>query len=176
MCGIFCYHSRTGKLDLAEQLKQLQQCSGRCRHRGPDNTRELVLPDDQTYFGFHRLAINGLDHGSDEPLHLKSESGREAWLICNGEIYDHEETEKKHDFAIKSRNDCEVILHLYFKFGFSKMLEMLDGVFSIVLYDVQTRELWIGNDPIGIRPLFMGRRGSDLAWASEPVSLVDCFR
>lgn len=172
MCGIFCYHSKSGKLD----LKKLKECSSYIKHRGPDNTRDMVLSDRKTYFSFHRLAINGLGHDSDEPLHLILDDGREGWLMCNGEIYNHIELEKEYGLKMNTKNDCEVILHLYFLLGFEEMIKRLDGVFAIILYDVGTDQIWLGNDPIGIRPLYQGSsKSGDLAWASEPIALRDCI-
>ena len=50
---------------------------------------------------------------------------------------------------------------------------MLDGVFSIMLYDHDQQSLFIANDPIGIRPLYYGNLTNQkgLVYASEPHAL-----
>ena len=42
----------------------------KCQHRGPDETKTLYIPDENKYLYmmFHRLAINGLNPESGQPL------------------------------------------------------------------------------------------------------------
>jgi nucleoside-diphosphate-sugar epimerase len=49
--------------------------------RGPENSTFKKVTD-TVYFGFHRLAINGLNDESNQPIQYK-----QLTLICNGEIY-----------------------------------------------------------------------------------------
>ena len=56
-------------------------------------------------------------------------------------------------------SDCEVIIHLYIKYGIEQTLIMLDGVFSFILYDNRISEdlnnrLYVARDPYGVRPLY----------------------
>ena len=56
-------------------------------------------------------------------------------------------------------SDCEVIIHLYLKYGIEQTLTMLDGVFSFILYDNRitsdlNNKVYIARDPLGIRPLY----------------------
>jgi asparagine synthetase B (glutamine-hydrolysing) len=56
-------------------------------------------------------------------------------------------------------SDCEVIIHLYLKYGIEQALIMLDGVFSFILYDNRisndlNNKIYIARDPLGIRPLY----------------------
>jgi asparagine synthase (glutamine-hydrolysing) len=57
-----------------------------------------------------------------------------------------------------TNSDCEVIIHLYIKYGFEQTLQMLDGVFSFILYDLSLHkkysELFVARDPYGVRPLY----------------------
>lgn len=55
-----------------------------------------------------------------------------------------------------TESDCEVIIHMYLKYGFQQTLQMLDGVFAFVLYDTRdnTERLFAARDSIGIRPLY----------------------
>ena len=60
------------------------------------------------------------------------------YLICNGEIYNHKELYKlflSSSCELKSNSDCEVIIYLYKLFGIERTCQLLDGVFSFVLYD-----------------------------------------
>jgi asparagine synthase (glutamine-hydrolysing) len=105
-------------------------------------------------FGFHRLAINGLNKESNQPL-----IDDDILLICNGEIYNYKELYSLMGIQPKTQSDCEVIIHLYKKYGIEHTLQLLDGVFSFVLLDqsVYTKEsrLYIARDPYGVRPLYI---------------------
>jgi asparagine synthase (glutamine-hydrolysing) len=105
--------------------------------------------------GFHRLAINGLNKISNQPLIFQ-----DIVLICNGEIYNYKELYALMEIDTPTTgSDCEVIIHLYLKYGIEQTLVMLDGVFSFVLYDNRltpdlNNKVYIARDPYGVRPLY----------------------
>ena len=71
MCGIFCYFTTENK---SIDIEKLKVNGSKCKHRGPDNTKELTIRGNNNlmiYFQFHRLAINGLDEISNQPLKIK---------------------------------------------------------------------------------------------------------
>ena len=165
MCGIFAY------LGKRYQPKDLEKYYQTIKHRGPDNTKTLVVKSD-LFFVFHRLMINGLDAESDEPIQLD-----DLYLICNGEIYNSRKLIAEHDFQVKTHNDCECILHLYRRYGIEKTCQLLDGVFAFVLYDSGKDKLYAARDPIGIRPMYcakgLGAGAEDeIAFASESKALL----
>ena len=122
------------------------------------------------YFGFHRLCVNGLDASANQPFNIKN-----CTLICNGEIYNYKTLKEGFNDDYKSSSDCEVIIHLYKKYGFRKMLRLLDGVYAMVLYDHDLDLMFVARDPIGIRPLFMGSCGNDeYAFCSEAKAILFC--
>lgn len=173
MCGIFFY---LGNYLTEEQLIQAFKTMA---HRGPDETVPphsvglFNAADGSTLnvvFGFHRLSINGLDAASGQPM---SHNG--VTLICNGEIYNHLELATKYGFELKTKSDCEVILHMYSKFGIERTLQELEGVFALVIYDSVSNKLFIGRDPVGVRPCFIARdhKGGVLV-ASEEKALFTC--
>jgi asparagine synthase (glutamine-hydrolysing) len=57
-------------------------------------------------------------------------------------------------------SDCEVIAHLYLKYGIQQTLTMLDGVFSFILFDSRLTanneigKIYVARDPYGVRPLY----------------------
>lgn len=149
MCGIF-YFETISKLSIA-QLKNLQEQCVTSAHRGPDKT--TFVNDTTRAWGFHRLAINGMDPTADQPFHLKN-----CRLICNGEIYNFREliTEFGLESEYKSGSDCEIIIHLYRKIGIQATLRRLDGVFGFVLYDYDNDKVFVARDPVGVRSLYIG--------------------
>lgn len=175
MCGIFAFLSKQSKPIAPEYISKLEAASAKIQHRGPDNTKhKLVTPN--LWISFHRLAINGLDTGSDQPLVYQDEKSRRTiTVICNGEIYNYPELRMKYERVMKTHNDCEAIIHLYLQQDdFPAALHQLDGVFSIILHDSKYNKLFVANDRFGIRPLFYGQTAEgDLVWASEQVALID---
>jgi asparagine synthase (glutamine-hydrolysing) len=63
------------------------------------------------------------------------------------------------DVIPSTDSDCEVIIHLYERYGIEQTLQLLDGVFSFVLMDYRELasgvKLFISRDPYGVRPLYM---------------------
>jgi len=146
MCGIFALLNNKNKFsDTA-----IEECFQKGKERGPE-TSSMVTINNKLLLGFHRLAINGLDQDSEQPLTVER-----VTLICNGEIYNYKELYEQLDITPKTNSDCEVIIHLYLRYGIEQTLRMLDGVFAFVLYDCNDLELpvYIGRDPYGVRSLY----------------------
>ena len=121
------------------------------KKRGPENS-SLIYPDVNTSIGFHRLAINGLNEIANQPLHINN-----IILICNGEIYNYNELYKMMDIEPTTQSDCEIIIHLYEKYGIDQTLQMLDGVFAFMIFDMRDKnnqQVYISRDPYGVRPLY----------------------
>lgn len=152
MCGIFALlnGNKRNKSDIEHNF-QLG------RGRGPESS-SLVYLRDNLILGFHRLAINGLTPESDQPIIING-----IYLICNGEIYNYQILYRMMNTSVASNtaivpntaSDCEVIIHLYIKYGFDQMLKMLDGVFAFILYDSNINKIYVARDYYGVRPLYM---------------------
>jgi asparagine synthase (glutamine-hydrolysing) len=148
MCGIFALlNNESFKYD--EIYNEFMKGKG----RGPEFSKL-----DNSYMkmnlGFHRLAINGLNEESNQPLVIN-----DIILICNGEIYNYKSLYSSMGIIPNTGSDCEVIIHLYLKYGIDQTLLMLDGVYSFILYDNRishdlNNKMYIARDPLGIRPLY----------------------
>lgn len=143
MCGIWAL------LGIKPTLLNLPSCLEKLKARGPEGSRVIDLSG--ATLGFTRLAINGLNEGGMQPFGLRNVS----W-ICNGEIYNWRALQEEHGFSLKSGSDCEVLGALYEKFADNptSFFRSLDGVFAIVLVDVERNRMLVGRDPYGVRPLF----------------------
>lgn len=139
--------------------------------RGPDMSGFLTINPNLIY-GFHRLSINDVSPAGMQPMRLGN-----IYVQCNGQIYNHKDLAKKYDFAkeLKSGSDCEVIMHMYKKLGIEKTVSQLDGVFALTIYDGDKDELYAARDPIGVRPLFIGRdeKNDAVIIASEGKAIFD---
>jgi asparagine synthase (glutamine-hydrolysing) len=130
---------------------QNEFCKG--MSRGPEFSKlsSIYL---KMILGFHRLAINGLNSVSNQPLVID-----DIVLICNGEIYNYIQLFKNMEIEPKTGSDCEVIIHLYLKYGIEQTLTMLDGEYSFILYDNRltpdlNNQVFVARDPYGVRPLY----------------------
>jgi asparagine synthase (glutamine-hydrolysing) len=137
--------------------------------RGPEMSK-LIHPVNQLTAGFHRLAINGLDEESMQPLWLNNKM-----LICNGEIYNYQELYKQMNITPNTKSDCEVILHLYCRYGIEQTLRMLDGVFAFALYDADEKKVFIARDPYGVRPLYTWRGPNNIFLFASELKMVSGF-
>lgn len=149
MCGIFALINNT--LTIKDDIISYSFEKG--TNRGPEYS-ELKNINDKVIFGFHRLAINGLDSISNQPMTIDN-----ITLICNGEIYNFKQLYKMLNINPYSNSDCEVIIHLYKKFGIEYTMTILDGYFSFILIDNsninEEPSIYIGRDSYGVRPLFI---------------------
>ena len=171
MCGIFALLNHPPQKDDEFIRTQFNKGKG----RGPEHSVFSTVCIN-TLFGFHRLAINGLDQESNQPL-----IHNDIYLICNGEIYNYHKLYEDMGIVPNTNSDCEVILHLYEKYGIEQTLQMLDGVFAFVLLDnrilkqsSETTKLYVARDPYGVRPLYYLEAGNNLhGFASEAKMLSD---
>ena len=166
MCGIFTLlnHQYDGAL--------VQQQFEKGRGRGPEHS-VLKSVGIRVTMGFHRLAINGLNVESSQPLEHNN-----MFLICNGEIYNYRELYQMMGVEPSTQSDCEVILWLYEKYGIEQCLRMLDGVFAFVLLDQRLHygesRIYVARDPYGVRPLYqMTGPSSVIGFASELKMMSD---
>lgn len=149
MCGIFALLNNESAHSLSFINEQFQKGRG----RGPEFSK-LQRVDIEATFGFHRLAINGLNSESNQPILIDN-----ITLICNGEIYNYRELYQMMGIVGQTDSDCEVIVHLYKRYGIDQTLQMLDGVFSFILCHNNLEKLesniFVARDPYGVRPLYI---------------------
>ena len=125
MCGICATFGFVDEALIKHMLEKIY-------HRGEDHT-QMVKVDNVATLGFNRLSIVDLD-GGNQPL---SDTKDEKYLVCNGEIYNHQAIRDIFDdYPFKTKSDAEVILPLYEKYGFD-CVKHLDGMFAFVLVDVK---------------------------------------
>lgn len=162
MCGIFAllnidadsgFQSKNVIIENKDKMKFINYNFMKGVNRGPEFSKLERYDNSNLVFGFHRLAINGLNEESNQPLKTQG-----IILICNGEIYNYKHLYKSMNIADQiSQSDCEVIIHLYLKYGIEQTLTMLDGVFSFILFDNRDendKKLFVARDPYGVRPLY----------------------
>jgi len=167
MCGIW------GFLGLYKQLRSaaFADLVKTLLPRGPEymETKEIQ----NCFFGFTRLAINGLTSAGNQPM--TSPSGK--WIVvCNGEIFNYKEIALRYEIPFEYLgSDCFVIPWLLEHMHVRDVCRQLDGVFAFLAYNVETHELHIGRDTFGVRPLFWCSMTEGFAFGSEMKSLVPLY-
>ena len=157
MCGIFSILNNTF------EKSEYTQAFSHGKKRGPENS---IIECGNVYnniiLGFSRLAINGFNNiESEQPFLIDNCS-----LICNGEIYNFSKLYQLLNVEPKSKSDCEVIIHMYKKYGIKQTLNLLDGVFAFVLIDYNKKIIYVARDPYGVRPLFYSNKNNVFIFAS----------
>jgi len=182
MCGIFTLLNNQDIF--TDKFVREQFLKG--KSRGPEySTLNNIMI--KALFGFHRLAINGLNDYSNQPIIID-----EIALICNGEIYNYRELYDIMKIPSVTDSDCEIIIHLYKQYGIEQTLQMIDGVFSFVLIDYRihnkSSKIYVARDPYGVRPLYILDYNSNhnqiidslsskiVAFASELKGLYEFYR
>src|SRR5215213_2235241 len=159
MCGICGVVSANGSVD----RERVARMSATLVHRGPDSAGEFA--DGTCALAARRLSIIDLETG-DQPI--GKEDGT-VQVVQNGEIYNYRELRRELERAghsFRTHGDTEVLLHLYEQHG-DGFAERLRGMFAIAIWDAPKRRLVLARDRFGIKPLYYGDAGGELAFASE---------
>jgi asparagine synthase (glutamine-hydrolysing) len=162
MCGIAGYVGSGPGRESLERMLDVQ------RHRGPDDRGALFDPP--AHMGQVRLSIIDLD-GGHQPIPNEDET---LWIICNGEIYNHEALrvslqERGHVF--RTRSDTEVILHLYEEHG-QRCVDHLRGMFAFAIWDRRRQRLFAARDHLGQKPFYYAAIGDQFYFSSEIKGLL----
>ena len=165
MCGIVGF---TNNIDNSDEV--LEKMMDRIRHRGPDAEGKYV--DDDIALGHRRLSIIDISSSGDQPIFNEDGS---LVIIFNGEIYNYMEIREKlvesgHSF--KTNTDTEVLIHGYEQYG-EKLLNMLRGMFSFVIWDKNNKELFGARDFFGIKPMYYANMNGTLMFGSEIKSFLE---
>ncbi len=178
MCGI------TGAIwtepDRALDAPTLRRMVDVLRHRGPDDdgiyTSEHQLRQAQgavpgVALSFRRLSIIDVACGQQP---MSNEDGS-VWVVFNGEIYNYRDLRRRLEgtgHRFRTRSDTEIIVHLYEDEG-PEVFAHLNGMFAIAIWDAGRRQLVLGRDRLGQKPLVYRQEPGRLSFASELKSLLE---
>ncbi len=151
-----------------DALRETAQRMGRTLvHRGPDDDGVWVDAAGGVALAHRRLAVIDLSPGGHQPM--VSASGRYV-LVYNGEIYNHLELRRDLEAAghrFRSHSDTETLVEAIDAWGCETALRRANGMLALAVWDVAQRRLTLARDRMGIKPLYYGRLGGGLAFASE---------
>lgn len=161
MCGICGQYNFKDQTPV--QLDDIKRMTGSLVHRGPDD--EGVYLSGPIGLGFRRLSIIDLG-GGHQPMSDREES---VWVVFNGEIYNFLELRSELEscgHVFRTRSDTEVIVHGYKEWG-DEVLNRLNGMFGLAIWDVGKERLLLARDPFGIKLVYYKIEGKRLYFGSE---------
>lgn len=161
MCGIAGQFHYASSRPVHQSV--LQHMADAMLHRGPDD--EGFLLDGSLGFAFRRLSIIDLA-GGHQPMSDREQS---VWVVFNGEIYNYPELRSElesYGHVFHTSSDTEVIVHGYKQWG-AEVLNHLNGMFGLAVWDVHRRKLTVARDPFGIKAIYYQLRDGALTFASE---------
>lgn len=132
-------------------------------HRGPDDEGYFI--EGPLALGFRRLSIIDLG-GGHQPMSDKEKS---VWVIFNGEIYNFRELRTELEgrgHRFRTQSDTEVIVHGYKEWG-TEVLNRLNGMFGLAIWDVRQKKLVVARDAMGIKLVYFKDDGKQLTFGSE---------
>ena len=141
MCGINGFNFK----DIGLIKKMMALTSS----RGPDN-QDFFETEEYTV-GHNRLSIIDPEKRSNQPYYFKN-----FVLSFNGEIYNYIEIKNRlisKGYSFDTTSDTEVIIKLFDLEGTNSFKE-LSGIFSISIYDVKLKKLYLVRDVVGVKPLY----------------------
>lgn len=139
------------------------------RRRGPDSCSTWRSSDGRVELLHTRLAIVDSDARATQPL---EDAERGVVVAFNGEIYNYPELRRElAAYPFRTTSDTEVILAAYALHGRAG-LDRLRGMYSLVVVDTRRRRVLVVRDPVGKKPLFVGRWGGVVVFGSSVLALL----
>jgi asparagine synthase (glutamine-hydrolysing) len=161
MCGICGQYNF---LDHAPVLRRdVELMTGTIAHRGPDDEGYYIAGD--VGLGFRRLSIIDLA-GGHQPM---SNQEKSVWVVFNGEIYNFPELRRQLEgfgHVFRTTCDTEVIVHGYKQWG-DEVLNRLNGMFGLAIWDTKKQRLVLARDPFGIKLIYYKIDAGRLYFGSE---------
>ena len=167
ICGIMALATGSGGIDRG----LLETMTDSIAHRGP-NDRDTWI-EDGVGLGHRRLSVIDLSAAGRQPM--TNEDGSIV-IVYNGETYNFAELKEKYKLeerghVFKSRTDSEVLIHLYEELGLDMVQEM-NGMFALVIWDRRKGQLHLIRDRYGIKPLFYQQDEGYVRFGSEIKAII----
>jgi asparagine synthase (glutamine-hydrolysing) len=134
--------------------------------RGPDD--EGLWIDSHAALGHRRLAVIDIE-GGRQPM-----SEGPATIVYSGETYNFRELRREleaHGHRFRTHSDTEVVLRAYLQWG-ADMVDRLNGMYALAIWDTRTEELLLIRDRMGIKPLYYAPTPHGVLFGSEPKAIL----
>jgi asparagine synthase (glutamine-hydrolysing) len=161
MCGIAGFTNFGNAIGNINEI--IEDMTNTLKHRGPDDSGTYITCN--VALGQTRLSVIDLNFGHQPMI---SEDGRYV-IVYNGEVYNYKEIRKTMEekgYKFRTQSDTEVILKAYIEYG-EECLQLFNGMFALVIYDTDRKNLFIARDRLGVKPLYYTVQNKNIIFASE---------
>ena len=168
MCGIFgiIFKNNCKYEDIEQYLINLQE---NLKNRGPDCKGYYI--ENKIGIGHNRLSIIDSNEDSNQPFYFKN-----FIMSFNGEIYNHIDIRKKlsdkYNAEFKTDSDTETLIQSFYYLGLNDTLNIINGMFLIVLFNKETKEIILIRDRIGEKMCYYYKTNDYFIFASNPGTIV----
>lgn len=167
MCGLFAAYSNSNGLN-STWLNS--HGVGILKHRGPDREGVFSSRDGRVFLGHTLLSVSTLT-ANEGRQPLKTDG---SVMIYNGEIYNQRVLREKliaSGMSFTGESDTEILLRGIEHLGWS-FLDVVEGCWALVLYDLDSEKLFFARDPLGEKQLMYKVDGDGLTLASEAKAIL----
>ena len=165
MCGFIGFISDINNKQISLYEEKFRHYLHELNNRGPDytETKKIIFKNKIIHVGFSRLAIQDLNQNSNKIFY-----NDKAILLFNGEIYNQKTLKQKYlsDKFLNTSSDTEVLFNLLINHG-SKIINELNGIFSIVYIDLKNNNIECIRDFTGTKPLYYSFYNNNFFFSSE---------
>ena len=164
MCGIAGILS--SDIDLRQEKEMLWRVSDSLKMRGPDARGEYITRS--VALIHRRLSVIDPEKGV-QPMRF----GKYI-IVYNGEIYNTDEIRRElrfHGYVFETDCDTEVVLKSFHLWQ-ERCAEKLNGIFAFSIYNMDSEEVFLCRDRIGVKPLFYSQTKDLFAFASRTDTLL----
>lgn len=166
MCGICGYYSKNKLSGTASSI--IQEIVKLQHRRGPDS--HGLLQTDHLMLGHNRLSIIDLTPSGHQPMETDK-----SVIVFNGEVYNYIEIKEvliEEGINFVGTSDTEVFLKAIEYYGIDRALEMANGMFAFAFYNKETKDLILGRDRLGIKPLYYYLDDDRIVFASNVGAII----
>jgi asparagine synthase (glutamine-hydrolysing) len=159
LCGIAGFTHYQRRVESA----RIRRATFALTHRGPD--QQGFYESESFSLGAVRLRIIDLS-GGDQPI--ESENG-DTVLAFNGEIYNNTELREElraRGHVFHSLSDSETVLNAFLEWD-TDCFSKLRGMFALAFWTESENRLVLARDRVGIKPLYVCRKGVNIYFGSE---------
>lgn len=158
----------SGKISFEENLSNekilIEKMGNSLKHRGKYfngiSAENAVL--------IQNSSIGSNDFIKNSPLTL-TDNDIKYTIVFDGAIFNADEVRQiliSHNRFLETEFDEETVLKAYLEFG-DDCLKLLNGVFSLAIWNNKNEELFLARDRFGIKPLFYSDINGNLTFSSE---------
>ncbi|MEV7638816.1 asparagine synthase (glutamine-hydrolyzing) [Streptomyces rubiginosohelvolus] len=170
MCGIAGWLD--WERDLTRESGTVRRMADTLARRGPDDSG--VWTATRIGLGHRRLAVIDPELGRQPMTERGGDDGRERAVVSfSGEIHNYRELRTElvaRGHRFRTASDTEVLLAAHREWG-PRAVERFAGMFAYALWDIAEQTLYLGRDPLGVKPLYYAEHPSGLVFGSEPKAL-----